>query len=310
LSIAGLFSASTAQGLYEVSAEDFILAIHHFEPEHQNGLKADGPEVSFMSAALRYAREMVPETRFIYQRKPSDPGSFVRRPSIGKSLTMVNKEGGPNNPDMIVKIAETIGEGCLVELRSYETPSHSDGGLFKLKSTLYSFSEFSNDRDDEYDCKNLEVVEWLYSNGVAGVLLTESFTLNQPRASLSIMFREFVDLHFMAKRLREDPKFHSVFGEVSMVPYLGGNSFGGIKQTVEIVTVPLYEGYSGVVAQFSYGWGDCVAGCMYRHYWKIYIRALEKSDNGDWRFRLEKVEESGDYISFEVREKLCSGVIR
>ena len=310
LTIAGLFSVSTAQGLYEVSAEDFILAIHHFDPDHQKGLKADGPEAGFMTAALRYAREMVPETRFIHQRKLYGPDSGVRRPTVGKSLTIANKEGGPNKPDMVIRIAEKIGEGCLVEVRSHEAPSRSDEDKFMAKTTLFIVGEFGGDRDEEYGCKNQEVAEWLSSNGVLGVLLRESYALSRPGASLSIVFREFVDLHYMANRLREDPKFHSVFGEVSMVPNLGGKSFGSLVHTVELVAVPQYEGFSGVVGRFSYGWSDCAVGCMYRHYWKIYIRSLGKSDNGEWRFMLDKVEESGDYLSFEVREKLCSGAIR
>ena len=40
--------------------DELVLAVQHFDPEHQLGIKYDSPEVAFMRQALQAARQQAP----------------------------------------------------------------------------------------------------------------------------------------------------------------------------------------------------------------------------------------------------------
>jgi hypothetical protein len=310
LVLAGLSLASVAHGHNEVDAGGVQLAISHFDPDRQIGLKANGPEVVFMSAALRFIREEVPETRVFRFRRESQPWSIVRAPILGKSLILKDKEGGHNKlapAEEAVAIAEEIGEGCLAGLRIFENPMYSDGGSWTYRSTFRHFFDVQEHNEISDNCANLPVVKWLYSSGVSGVLLVEQNWPHSSSAKLYLEFREYVDLQFTANVLQENPLYSEVFESYSLEPYWE-NGIWGPGNTAETIRDPEYADYGGVVIKFEYesGGGSALENDVKRkrHYWVVFIRAMGTTDRGEWRFKIDKVEEGGDYLTMESRKRL------
>lgn len=308
--VCGLLPVFSVPGALGIGVDAFNLAIQHFDPEHEIGLEANGPEARFMSAALRYVREHVPETRSLYNPDAA-PRSTVGAPGIANTLMLVNAVSADSENELTAEIKIAIGHriaaGCLTESRVHEKPFNS-GRVHIRKSSFWQLRAECEGRTSEDFCEDREVVDWLCSRGVDGILLTESIFPKRSYAELYIKFNAFVDLVYKAELLQNDPLYGRVFEFHSLEPYVGGRDGDG--NSVEVVDHPSYKGFDGVVIRFEYGWGDCPSGCIYKHYWNVYVRVHGESDGQQWQFAIAKVEEGGSPIFEGTRARLRGAVLR
>jgi hypothetical protein len=93
-------------------------------------------------------------------------------------------------------------------------------------------------------------------------------------------------------RLAGDPKYSAVFHDRELQPYSGTATGDG--PTVRVVPVEGLSGLDGVRVEFSVGWGDCPAGCIFRHYWLFEYRVKGERIGEDWPLVGGLIEESGD----------------
>ena len=288
----------------------FVLAVDHFDPDHELGLELDSPEVQYLLQALEAAREAIPEVTGIHVRTDQARGDRLS-PRMFTALEFVDRNEPSGDytltPEIESALASKIGAKRRVEIETNERI-----GLNRIpnvrKSTLYTFDNYCGEGADIELCGNEEIVRWLCSSGVGEVLLIENSYKGRNRARFYLLFRQVVDLQFKSKLFMADPFYDDLFGDHVLKPF-SGDLFGD-GNSVEIVDALGYEGFDGVVIEFKIGWGDCPAGCIYSHYWKVFIRVEGESDGQDWRFVIADVEEGGTPIHEGARARLRGSVTR
>lgn len=282
----------------------FVLAVDHFDPDHEVGLELDSPEVEFLRQALEMAREAIPEVVGIHIRTDG-AGRDKLRPTMFGTLELVdrNRMNGDRTltPEIKASIASKIGNECRTEIETSEK--------FRIKSnprvqktTLWTFDNYCSEGAEIELCENQEVVRWLCTRGVATVLLIENSYKGRNRAKLFLNFKQVVDLDFKSLQLMADPSYQELFGDHDLTPHLGG--LVGDGNSLEVLSDPRYTGFDGVVIKFTVGFGDCPAGCIYSHHWIFKYKTQGSQKDGVWPLIGGLVEEDGTPIPEHMRGQL------
>lgn len=279
----------------------FVLAVDHFDPDHERGLGLDGPEVEFLRQALAKAREAIPEVVGIHVRTDGAGGDKMR-PTMFRTLQLFdpekNWERRTLTPEIMAAIAAQIGGGCEAEIVTNEKRPNQHNPIIS-KSSLWTLASSSDEKSGIELCDNQEIVRWLHSRGVTEILLKENSYKGRDRAKLYLRFGHLVDMEFKSKQLMADPLYSDLFGTYELKPYLG-NLFGD-GNSVDVVSEAGYSGFDGVVIVFTAGFGDCPSGCIYSHHWIFKYRTMGEKKGDIWPLVGGLSEEGGTPLPEHMR---------
>ncbi len=188
------------------SLDAFVLAIQHFDPDHELGIEYEGEEVELMRQVLSEAQESVPAIAGVHVRVDGSLQSEFG-PSMFRSLRVIPQGKLSARSDAEVaglrKISESIGLGCRYDEQTNNT--HRSNKFTSItKQIRWDIGRDCNEEEDGRLCENVEIVDWLCSLGVGSVTLREHEYKTISSAELSLGYNSLVDLEYCAKRLATD----------------------------------------------------------------------------------------------------------
>jgi hypothetical protein len=273
-----------------------VLAIQHFDPDHNIGIEAYGQEVEFMRDALWAARTAVPEIAS-FHISVDNSVTNSDGPAMFRSLHAQLPNFGPGDVAQLRTIAESIGLGCI-----YEKTVVTNLTPRTLETTVWQFDAVGEAYKDRGRlCTNTDLVDWLCSRNVRAIILRTSQYKHSVRGDLYLTFGTIGDLKFRAKQLMADSSYENLFGELVLRPFTG--NLVGAGQGISVVPGSGLVGYEGVRLKFWTGWGDCPSGCISRHYWVVDIKTVSRVGSDEVNLAATLVEEYGDKIH-EAQRKL------
>lgn len=304
-----LGGAHGAEGASDLDA--FILAISHFDPQHTRGILWNGEEMTFVKAALGAAAKAVPELSAVRVR-PSDSFSSMSQPRDLVSLQVI---------DPISKFPEWEGDwgymqhfsnevldGCRGE-RITEELDGVQGRWSTMKKSGWSLCGDANRAQADTSCNATTATTWLCAAGLRTAWIESRESNSHAKTGqLYLNFERPVDLRYEATKIMALPGYEEIFGAARLRPF--EPEMVGDGDQIRVVESADDSGFEGITLLFSHGWGDCPAGCIYRHYWKVAIKSQTAPHGAARSFTVTAVEETGSVLSAQMRAALVSGVSR
>ncbi len=289
----------------------FVLAVQHFDPRHETGVEYESDEVAYMRQVLWEARQSVPEVAGLHVQVDGSVESKFG-PSMFRSIRVKPQNYRvarfDRDIDLLKEFGESIGVGCRHE-EQVNKKYHSNRNASTTRIIQWNLGRDCLGGNHESICENSSVVEWLCSLGVDSVTLKEHEFMGNRRAELFLNYKYLVDLEYKVMRIANDPRYASVFGDLKLDPF-GGTAIGG-GPTLRVVSVNELSGFRGVRVEFSAGWGDCPAGCIYRHNWLFEYKTVGERRGDEWTLAGGLIEENGDPLTEQIRGMLrCAKVVR
>ncbi|MBT4291701.1 hypothetical protein HOD41_03345, partial [bacterium] len=209
------------------SLDAFVLAIQHFDPDHELGIEYESDEVEFMRQILKQAQESVPAIAGVHVRVDGSLQSEFG-PSMFRSLRIkpqghwaVRSEAEAAG---LREIGEFLGRGCRNEEQTNKI-YRSNRITSTTKLIRWDIGRDCSEEGDGRLCENVEIIDWLCSIGIGSVTLKEHEYKSKSTVELYLRYQGLVDLEYCAKQLAGDPGFSAILGDFELDPY-GGKLIG------------------------------------------------------------------------------------
>lgn len=297
-------------GAAGISEDAFIIAIKHFDPQNTIGLRMQSDEVRFTKAALAAAVRAVPELSALHIRT-GEWNSFTGNSRELGSLQV----HFPSNQFRVEKAdwgyIDRFAKRFLAGCRGEHVTKQSDGvlGWHTAKTSTWWLCGGATSARAGTSRKADADVNWLCAAGIQSVCI-ESLESNSRAKTGRILlnFEQPVDLRYEATKIMALPGYEKIFGTAQLRPFTP--ELMGDGDEIRVVESEDCAGFSGLTLLYSHGWGDCPAGCINRHWWKVKIKSRGARPGGEWDLVVDTVEESGDVLPVRMRAALCAGVSR
>ncbi|MHC4060745.1 MAG: hypothetical protein ACYSR6_03915 [Planctomycetota bacterium] len=279
----------------------FELAIEHFDPEHRKGILFRGAEHNFMINALKSARKVSRELKqigmsrgciFISDRKYEPMSVLAIQARIRWKEDYVPVR-------TIREIAHRIADGCRTD--EFNSRTEARNGVVTFKEKRFWYLE-DHCRGGSEKCVNKAYADWACSIGIRYVILQTDST-KTTRGMLYLILDNLYDLEHLVSEISQDSLFESVFGVSRLSP--ANRELVGSSTSISIENDGKPADFSEpVIFKFTFGWGDCPCGCIYRHYWVVRSIPRKQNESGTYEFESELVSEGGDQIPEDILKRL------
>ncbi len=277
----------------------FVLAVDHFDPEHQKDLTVLSREVTLMHRALQAARRLDPHLAKITLQSKSYVDDPLLDPRFSAIITSEDHElMNATNFELvqrILKLSETL-EGCARRTETVSRTFYENGQEMTLRlSTTTTFDTRYGERISRSDWNESPLAQQLRRLQVdsVSIVLDElhgykarvSFTCNRPR-----------DTVFLAKALTDSTDLEAI---APIRPARrSGEMFGELGNRISVNS--RWKGpdlYEPIELEFTVSWGDCIAGCMFDHTWLVRVDSSAPPNNsGEPVVKATLLRESGDAL--------------
>jgi hypothetical protein len=292
-------------------SDAFIIACNHFDPQGVKGLRMWCDEMRFTHAALSLASKTVPELSALHIRtgeRNAWTGELRQLVSLQVHRPSGQPRDGEADWDFIENFAKRFLSGCRGEHVTKQHDGLKGAWGTELTSTWW-LCDGASSAQAGTGCKDTAAALWLCAAGIQSACVESSETDSRAKTGrLFLNFESAVDPRYEAARIMALSGYEKIFGAAQLKPFAPTLVGGGDE--IRVVESEDNAGFAGITLLYSHGWGDCPAGCLQRHWWKVRIKARGVLPGGAWELVVDAVEESGDVLPARVRAALCAGVSR
>jgi hypothetical protein len=283
--------------------DSWVLAVQHFDPGHQIGLKRDSQEVQFIEQALKSAREEVPELFNIHVRVNDGYDHDHLRPFQTYSIKQPGRTYSIKPDSILIKNFEDLLSGCRRKI-NIEIGEGVKNRFHVFTHTRWRLCESFSRAEPDTHCNTPDLVSPLCEMGVTGVHRLRRTTRRGRQFEMFFIIHrpEPIDPEFIAKRLEEAPFFKDHFPGCTVEPLRP--VLVGDRPNVQLADSQKHSGFEGVSFVFKYGWGDCPSGCLHNHYWEVTVRPKQGRGGRGLISEVEQVVEYGDELPEKTRNQL------
>lgn len=274
---------ASAQPTRPSQRDALALAVQRFDPERAQGLRADDEPVRFMMAALEAVVSAYPEMRGFGRNVNQDlellGWDFINSSSSDPSVDTT----GIYEDRLLISLARNLSAGCPVIDGGGEPGSATDL-LREESSSVFDLSGASCD-GPWADAVRASGPLWLrWFRGGPPVVLTHMVIQSDPANP-----RDMVGVIDELRRSSND--LADALGHGS--PMLGDILNDPVRSIHLYEDSPSDPYEDAFQLEFGTAWGDCIAGCINRHWW-VYLLTPRAPAPGLWGFDVELVGEGGD----------------